>query len=395
VFFLLLPLFVLAHFSHHLVAAQITPLLPFIRDSLALDYTRAGVLVSAFNLAYGASQLPAGWLSDRFGSSTLIAIGISGVALCGLLIGISSHFLMMAAVLVLMGILGGGYHPSASPLISSIVQEKYRGRALGIHQIGGTASFFLAPLIAVGIARVIGWRGSFLTLSIPTLLYGVTLFLLLNRWGYGRIAYGNISTNSKSIDNNNKAGGHSRSLIPVIVLNSFIQIFIYSILSLITFYVVDHFGGSKEVAAALLSLSHSAGLWAGPLGGFLSDRIGKLPVLLFAGVITGPLLLLLNHVSLGFSISLVLLLIGMAMYISMPVTESYVISHAPMQSRSTLLGIYYFASRGGPGLMTPAVGYLIDKYRFSVAFASTGIAAVVLAVVCSVIIVRNELQPDR
>jgi len=45
--------------------------------------------------------------------------------------------------------------------------------------------------------------------------------------------------------------------------------------------------------------------------------------------------------------------------------------------------------------MTPAVGYLIDKYRFSVAFASTGIAAVVLAVVCSVIIVRNELQPDR
>jgi len=165
VFYIMLPLFVLAHFSHHLVSALLTPLLPFIRDTISFDYTRAGFLVFAYNIAYGGSQLPGGWLGDRLGFRTLITIGISGVALAGFLFGFSSGFSMMVIILLFMGIMGGGYHPSASPLISSIVEKKYRGRALGIHQVGGTASFFLAPLIAVGIARVLGWRGCFFSLS--------------------------------------------------------------------------------------------------------------------------------------------------------------------------------------------------------------------------------------
>ena len=34
----------LAHLSHHLVTALPVPLLPFIRDEFALDYTRAGLV---------------------------------------------------------------------------------------------------------------------------------------------------------------------------------------------------------------------------------------------------------------------------------------------------------------------------------------------------------------
>ncbi|MCK4803167.1 MAG: MFS transporter, partial [Spirochaetes bacterium] len=323
VFLVLLPLFVIAHLSHHLVAALITPLLPYIRDSFSMDYTRAGVLVSAFTLAYGVAQLPGGWLADRIGLSRLITMGISGVALCGILVGLSSNYVMLAAVLVLMGIMGGGYHPSASPLISSSVEQKYRGRALGIHQIGGTGSFFLSPLIAVGIANILGWRGSFISLSIPTLIFGVAFFILLNRWGYGREG-GSDKSKNKTKDEGNT--GRVRYLIPVIILNTVVQVFIFSSLSFIPFYVVDNFGGSNKAAAALLSLAHSAGLWAGPLGGFLSDRFGKIPILLFTGIIAGPLIYLLNHVSPGWSISIVLLLMGMTQYMGMPVTEAYTIS---------------------------------------------------------------------
>ncbi|MDP7525779.1 MAG: MFS transporter, partial [Dehalococcoidales bacterium] len=57
----------LAHFSHHLIAALLQPLLPFIRDDFALDYTQAAWIVSAYTLAYGFSQLPGGWLADRIG----------------------------------------------------------------------------------------------------------------------------------------------------------------------------------------------------------------------------------------------------------------------------------------------------------------------------------------
>ncbi len=49
----LVPLFVLAHYSHHVLTALTVPLLPFIRNDFALDYTRSGMVISAFSLAYG------------------------------------------------------------------------------------------------------------------------------------------------------------------------------------------------------------------------------------------------------------------------------------------------------------------------------------------------------
>ena len=133
----IVPLFMLAHFSHHLIAALLQPLSPFIRDDFNLDYTQVGWVVSAFTIAYGISQLPAGWLADRIGTRTLITIGISGVAVGGLLVGLSPTYTIMVVFLVLLGIMGGGYHPAASPIISASVEEKNRGRALGLHQIGG------------------------------------------------------------------------------------------------------------------------------------------------------------------------------------------------------------------------------------------------------------------
>ena len=48
----LVPLFVLAHFSHHVITALTIPLLPFIRNDFTLDYTQSGLVVSAFSLAY-------------------------------------------------------------------------------------------------------------------------------------------------------------------------------------------------------------------------------------------------------------------------------------------------------------------------------------------------------
>ncbi len=111
----------LAHFGHHLLTALLVPLLPFIRDDFALDYTQSGLVISAFFLSYGISQLPGGWLADRIGPRILITIGISGVALAGLLVGLSQTYIMMIVFLVMMGVLGGGYHPSTPPLVSTVL----------------------------------------------------------------------------------------------------------------------------------------------------------------------------------------------------------------------------------------------------------------------------------
>ncbi len=383
----MLPLFILAHFSHHLIGALLQPLLPFIRDEFALNYTQVGWVVSAFLIAYGISHLPAGWLADRIGSRILITIGISGVALSGLLVGLSPTYTMMIIFLVLLGIMGGGYHPSASPLVSASVEEKNRGRALGLHQIGGTASFFLTPLIAVAIATVLGWRGSFIVLAIPTIAFGIVFYLLLRRRGYTRQAEHEMPGNHTAAPSTVR---RLRRLVPFITLGVTIQVLIFSSLSFIPLFVVDHFGVSEEAAAVLLALFHSAGLWAGPLGGYFSDRIGKVPVILVVGFIGGPALYLLNLVSFGWSISIVLVVMGMSQYIIMPVSEAYIITHTSERNRSTILGIYYFASRGGPGVIMLLMGYLIDRIGFGNTFAIMAAALLVITIGCSVLLWRSR-----
>jgi len=94
--------------------------------------------------------------------------------------------------------------------------------------------------------------------------------------------------------------------------------------------------------------------------------------------IAGPFVFLLNLSSLGWSISAVLIIIGMAHYTMLPIAESFLISQTSERNRSTVLGIYYLCSRGGPGLLAPVMGYIIDHYGFYTNFAL--IAAVLLVV---------------
>jgi len=363
-----------AHFGHHLMMALLPPLLPFIRRGFSLSYTQAGGLISAHSIAYGISQFPAGLIADRVGSRTLLTIGVAGAALAGLLIGFSPNYIVMVLLLVVMGLTGGGYHPSASPLVSASVRPEHRGRALGIHQIGGTVSFFLAPLIAAGIASALGWRGTFITTAIPTLSLGIVFHLLLGKMGYAGSAQRKGAEASVPAPSE---PGDRRRLSAFIAIGIASMVLLQSTLKLTPLYAVDVLGASEEQGAALLSIAYFGGIWGGPLGGLLSDRLGRIPVIIAVGLISGPAIYLLNHVSLDVSLYAVLLLMGTAMHVGMPVVESYIIGHVSPQKRSTVLGLYYMVSRGGPAI-TFLLGRLIDSYQFFITLS--GVSIVMLAV---------------
>lgn len=370
----LLPLFTLAHFSHHLTMALLSPLLPFIRHDFLLSYTQAGGLVSAYSIAYGISQLPAGLAADRLGSRIILTIGVAGVAFTGLLIGFSPNYIVMAILLVVMGLEGGGYHPSASPLLSTSVKSEYRGRALGIHQIGGTGSFFLAPLIVAGVASALGWRGTFMAIAIPTLSFGIIFHLLLGKMNYAVMARGK-GAEASVIEPSEP--GSLRRLSAFIAIGIASMVLLQSTLQFTPLYAVDVLGASERQGAALLSVAYFGGICGGPLGGYLSDRVGRIPVIIAVGFISVPAIYLLNHVSLGVSLYAILLLMGTTMHAGMPVVESYIISQVSPQRRSTVLGLYYMVSRGGPAIAF-LLGYLIDTYQFFVTLS--GVSIVMLAV---------------
>ncbi len=371
----------LAHFGHHLLAGLLTPLLPFIRDDFVLDYTQAGWVISAFSLSYGISQLPAGWLADRISPRILIAIGISGTALFGLLVGLSPTYVIMVIFLVLLGVAGGGYHPASAPLVSASVEPKNRGRALGIHQMGGSASLFIVPLVTAASATAWGWRGSFIALAVPTMVFGIVLYVLLGR----QMAVKKVEPEiTNSLGGTPSPPGNLRRLVPFFFLSTFNHAVVLAVISFIPLYLVDHFGVSEGAAAALLALVFSGGLWASPLGGYLSDRLGRVRVVLVVCLIAGPAVYLLNLVPYGLGIGVILLIIGMCMHIWMPVSEAYILGQTSERRRSTILGLYYSARIEGGGVLTPVMGYLIDRLGFHSSFTIASAAVVVVTLVCSV-----------
>ena len=108
-----LPLFALAHGSHDMALSLLVPLLPLIRNDFGLSYMEAGLLVSAYSLTSGLSQLPMGWVTDRLGPRRMIAAGLSGVGIAAISVSLSGRFSQMLPLLILMGFLSGAYHPSA------------------------------------------------------------------------------------------------------------------------------------------------------------------------------------------------------------------------------------------------------------------------------------------
>ncbi|MBA7617060.1 Multidrug resistance protein MdtG [subsurface metagenome] len=324
-------------------------------------------------------------LADRIGARVLITIGICGVAVTGLLVGLSQTYIMVLVFLALMGIVGGGYHPAAAPMISASVEPEKQGLALGIHLMGGSASFFLAPLVAAAIAVVWGWRGSFIGLAIPTMVLGIIFYILLGRRADRREVQ--QVTTDQPPEEMPSSPDRWRQLVAFMVLTVFTQAVTFSTIAFIPLFMVDHFGVTEGTAAIFLAIIYSAGLWASPLGGYISDRLGRIPVVLTTCFISGPALYLLNQVPYGpygVGIGALLLLTGMIMYVRMPVSEAYIIGRTAEHHRSTMLGIYYFSNMEIGAVFAPLMGSFIDQFGFSTSFTIAGTSIFVVTLACSI-----------
>ena len=383
----MLPVFILSHFIHHLLTSAPTPLLPFIRNEFGLDYTRSGLVISAFSLFYGIGQLPAGWLADKIGPVLLITLGFYGTAIAGVLVGLSGVYVLLLAGLAFLGLMGGGYHPAAPPIISSVVEKHRRGQALGFHMVGGGIAYFLAPIVAVSIASAWGWRWVFIGLAVPTLLFGIFIYRILGRWK------GDIkgrSGESGAVDDENPSRSNARPLFFLILLSTTTAAVFISVTSLIPLYMVDHFKASPATAGISQSVIYSAGLWVSPIAGYLSDRLGRIRVLITTCATGCLLIYLINVAPYGIVFFALLVAIGMIIYIRMPVSESFIIEHTSPKNRSTILGLYYFGAMEGGGLLTGVLGYMVDRLGFSLSLTVMSIFLLLITGVCSLGLQRKN-----
>jgi len=358
-----------------------------IRTELGLSYTEAGIVISAFAITGGISQLPAGWLADRLGSRLMVLLGVTGVAVTGLMLSQSQSYLTLIIFLVLAALLGGGYHPAASSAISSLVPGERRGRALGTHMIGGSSCFWVVPLLAAPIAAAIGWRNSYLILSIPAIILGVLLYILIGK--RSRITENNQTTLDTSVPKTREQIPW-RQLIPFVLLSVVTGTVIQSVSAYLSLYAVDHLHIAEQTAAMLMAISPGVGLFAAPMGGYLADRFGGMPVLVVASILAIPLVYILGLATNALSLVIIMILIGLVSFTRMPTSEAFIAGHTPQHRRSTILGFYFFAGAEVSGLLTPVVGNLIDRYGFSQSFTIASVTLGVATALCLLVLWRNR-----
>jgi FSR family fosmidomycin resistance protein-like MFS transporter len=359
-----LPYFILAHATHHILTALPQPMLPYMKKEFNLNYTETAAITSAFSISGGLSQLPSGFLADKIGPTILITMGILGVAIGGLFIGLSTNYYMLLAALVFMGLMSGGYHPASTPLISMSVPVHQRGRALGAHLLGGNFSFFIAPLIAAFIAGLLNWRGVYITLSIPTGIIGILFYMYLNkRYGKAHIE----AMKRKQSEERPPQPGHKRRLwafLVMMVLGCGAAASVHPFLSV---YMVDVLGASNEVAAASMSIISFFGI-CGPIGGYMSDKIGSAKVMIITDILSGLMIFVLKEVGYGWGLWIVLGVIGLIHALRFPVAEAFIISQTEAKYRSTVYGVYYTTMQYTGAIFAPIMGYFIQNHGFHAMF---------------------------
>jgi len=383
----MIPLFTVTHFSHHLSTGVLVPLLPLLRQDLGLNYFQSGVLISSFSLSYGFGQVPMALLADRLSRRSLIVLGLIGTSVSAMAVGLTNAYWQMVPCFIALGLLGATYHAPASSFLSQSVSPDQRGRSLGTHIVGGSASFLFTPPMAVYIATLARtWRLSFFLLAIPALVMSALLWFTTRKPHEAR-QIADKARLAPSMGDSNPNGGPAGAPNPTITWGQLIraigilvmisvsmQTVFSSVYSYLPLYLVDLRGLTPEYVGIVVGLVAGAGVVGAPLGGALSDRLGRKQVILLSLSLAGPLLFAATRAPAGIWLPLSLAAYGTSISARLPAMESLIADVVPPRRRATVLGIYYLLGQETSGVVTPLVGRLIDLHGLNPVF--TGLALV-------------------
>jgi MFS family permease len=247
--------------------------------------------------------------------------------------------------------------------------------------------------MALGLAYLFQtWRASFFILAFPAFLMGVILWLATGKNEGDAQMQPDTSENPKTdMDQMHSEMDAKptrlswykiiRALGLIVFLSMGMQIFSSGVRSFLPLYLVDHHGISPNWAGIVISIIAGSGIIGAPLGGAISDRVGRKRVILFALFLSGPLFFAVTRSPVGIPLALSLFFYGLTMSVRMPTMESLIADVVPVGRRTTVLGIYFFMGTETSGLTTPVIGYLIDLYGLEPVFTSVVIGLCLVALI--------------
>jgi len=344
----------LAHMVNDLALVVIPPLLPLISLEFHLSHTQAGLILSSLSLTQVIVQPFFGALADKLGRRKLLmALGLTWFTTLLSLVGVAQHYILILILVFLAGLGTSFYHPlSTSFLSASFI--KSRGRAFGIHGVGGGLGSFIAPILMGSLAAMWGWRNSIFIMLIPGVLISLLLYLIVKENGA-----------------ESKAGGRLMSVItlPVITLVT-IRIFSNACYSGLVAFLPTYFvegGFSIAIAGAYTAILFASGAVGQLAGGWLSDRFGRKLIIGLTNALAG-LFLFLFTVSRGFSSLIFLVCVGSFLFATWPVAFAFTADLTPKDLVATATGVMFGLGACGNVIGPYLAGQLADAFNIGFSY---------------------------
>jgi len=358
----------------------IAPILPLYARALGATQFTVGLMGTAFTIAFTMLAIPAGWLSDRFGRRKPFIFGLLclGVVIYGMsMAGQASILIFLRGV---QGVSSAFIIPVAYAIIGDKVNRGILGKAIGLFGMlhGGGMAF--GSIIGELVSSQ-GFSCLFIASAVIVLAAAIIAFFTVHDTG-------KFYSNRKLVLPNLKVIFKNKSLFLSFYGGGFVAGFIeMCIVTLVPAYLSMLGFNRLDIRLVFFFMLNST-LISQILAGWLSDKFGRLQILLIMLLSAGIFSILFTFSSSFIEVSLTMFILGFSYSSVYPVALA-LISEIGKGALGSSMGVYSLMYGVGGSIGPALSGLLADRFTLQAPYILNGIIAFSAATLTLSILLQN------
>ncbi|USX16488.1 MFS transporter [Oxalobacteraceae bacterium OTU3CAMAD1] len=344
----------LVHLLNDLTQAMLPSIYPMLKAQFGLSFTQVGLITLVFQCTASLLQPWIGLYTDRKPMPFLLPLGMCATLVGVLLMSVAASFPALLVAAALIGVGSSTFHPEASR-VARLASGGRFGFAQSLFQVGGNIGSALGPLLAAGI--IVGRGQGNIAWFAALVVVAIAVLVRVSRWHRDHLA--SMPRKAAAPALSPLSQGRVVGALAVLALLVFSKyIYMSSLTSYYTFYLIDKFGVSVASAQMYLFLFLAAVAAGTFMGGPIGDRIGRKRVIWMSILGAAPFTLMLPYVDLPWT---AILSVVIGFVISSAFSAIVVFAQELMPGKVGMIaGIFFGLMFGVSGIGAAAMGHLAD-----------------------------------